>query len=556
MNWDPIQILVIDDRGDENLGKREIETADGGFVKVPGVPRRLSGQFFDVRWLATPSEAREYMDRVRRLASRPASDSRRHLWIPEILIFDYALMDQRHDVRRFLSQRGDDGQAYREVSPLPQLREAMGSRHDSPAPSWENHPEPHRATIDHDSGVPSRGADDHDVVGAYVGGSLLLTIGDHPCSPVPFTVHNPKTIAKTDAAFFEWLLEDEVDGGFANKPGKESQWHDVLQLALPQLRRRIQSRVKDGRLQVALQDVLDLAGAKPNWVEEEETPSIRISSRLREATLPIRGLFAEFSDKRKLARAARDWAEGLLAILTPSGPHERRTDHRLADAAAIAERVWSAYADHGLMADRERLSELTVLLEEDQKDPQSAPRGGKDEGESTTRLPDDVREQLEEELKELRDYTFRVVDGRPTQGIESLHEYRDRSGLTLRWAALFIMVRLSVLMAEFQRKQDSTLGERISSVLSHEDYHLALYPSPSNATVLLAHASGQDVSNYPRQLDRLTEDGRKVGFALKRMISGEETLLPGERSMLRQYALGLGIDSAGNRDFFWERCDG
>lgn len=556
MTWDPIGVLIIDDRGDENLGKREIETAEGGLISVPGIPRELSGHFFDVRWLATPSEAREYMDRLRRLASRPGEHVSGDLWVPEILIFDYALMDQTHSVERFLRQRGDDGRAYRTVSPLPLLRDAMERKGIAPPASWEGHPEPHRVQADPDSGVPGRGTDEHDVLGAYVGGSLLLTIGDHPCAPVPFTVHGQETIAKTDAAFFEWLLEDEVDGAFKSKPGKGSQWDEVLQLALPQLRRRILRLAGDGRLRVALQNVLSLAGADLNWAEGDKSPSIRISSRLRDATLPVRGLFADVTDPKAVARQSRAWAEDLLRTLTPVRSQGGAVDHRLADAAAIAERVWEAYTDSDLMRDRERLSELTVLLEEDGRVRDNGNENEEKPALSPEPLPDDVREELEAELKDLRDYRFRVVDGRPTQGIESLHEYRDRSGLTIRWAALFIMVRLSVLMEQFHSRQESTLGDRISGVLSHEDFHLALYPSPSNSAVLLTHASGEDVSNYPRQVDRLKENGEKVGFALKRMVSGEGTLLPGEKAMLRQYALGLGVDSARNPSYFWERANG
>ena len=570
MKTDPIRILVVDDRGHENLGKRTIDLPDGVEIEVPGLPRRPFGHYFDVRWLATPSEAREYMDRVRRLVSITGEDLRGDLWVPEILVFDYALLDQARSVEEFLAQRGDDGSAYRELSPLPLLRDAMDRRVGGAAQGWGSHPAPNRVPIDVAAGPgtakgattasdtgPRPTTGQHDVVGCYVGGSLLLTIGDHPCAPLPFTMHSGASLARTDAAFFEWLLEEEVDGSFRDKPDKQFQWDDVLRMALPRLRQRILKLVGDGRLQVALQDVMGLLAAGTEAEESEAAAVLRISSRFRKASLPVRALFAEIEDAGSLDRACRDWAEQLLGLLTPVAPGGVPTDHRLADAASIADRIWAAYTNSELMAKRERLSELTVLLKED--DLRRATEG--DENGEETRapgpLPADVREDLEHELRILRDHEFRIIDGKPTQRIESLYEYGNRSGLTVRWAALFVMARLSVLAERLSRGKDGAFGRWLLGELSPDDYHLALYPSPSSHVVLLAHATGKgaNVAEYPRQLQSRKKGEEDIGFALGRMLSGNEPLLPGEKAMLRQYALGLGTESSGNPAFFWERAD-
>ena len=563
---DPIRILVIDDRGHENLGKRTVDRPDGIQIEVPGLPLRPFGRFFDVRWLATPLEAREYMDRVRRLASIPGEDLREETWVPEILVFDYALLDQALSVEEFVEQRKLDGSTYGQLSPLPLLRDAMERFAVTTSRGWNAHPDPNRVPLasetdsgeatgtDAGFGTEPDATDNHyDVVGCYVGGSLLLTIGDHPCAPVPFTKHDDDSIARTDAAFFEWLLEEEVDGGFENKADKEVQWEDVFRLGLPRLRKRILRLVGEGRLHVALQDVMALLDGSTDSGSIEADRSFRLSSRFRRASLPVRGLFVDIEDEATLARECRDWAEALLGLLTPVGPGGVPTDHRLADAAAIAERIWEAYSDSDLMAKRERLSELTVLLEEDDQRRAAGSGVGAVDASVPGSLPDDVRQELEEELRILRDQEFRVVNGHPTRRIESLYEYKSRSKLTVRWAALFVMARLSILADRLRRGGDEAFGRWLLGELSHEDFHLALYPSPSSSVVLLTHATGKDVSNYPRLLDRMNEAGQSVGFALGRMLSGTEPFLPGEKAMLRQYALGLGTESDGNPAFFWER---
>src|SRR4051812_33296590 len=90
---DKINILLIDD-DPEGLWKRDPTTrglpAYPGISSAPGDAIDRS-TLFDVRWIATPEEAREFRDLSRLIGEHEPAKLQRDGWVPEVVVVDYLL---------------------------------------------------------------------------------------------------------------------------------------------------------------------------------------------------------------------------------------------------------------------------------------------------------------------------------------------------------------------------------------------------------------------------------------------------------------------------------
>ena len=101
ITYDKIRVLLIDDYPSSLEIEDEYEGRKCAFPVIydPRIPELES--YFELRWIATATEAREFRDLTSAVALRNPRALDQEGWVPEILCFDYALTkDQRPLVDR------------------------------------------------------------------------------------------------------------------------------------------------------------------------------------------------------------------------------------------------------------------------------------------------------------------------------------------------------------------------------------------------------------------------------------------------------------------------
>lgn len=504
--YDPIRILYLDDSGREGP-LRPVRLKGGGSLLVPALDDSPPESYFDVRWIATAVEAREFKDRTRVAASMFSRTPAEALWIPEIICFDYALTQNLTPVEERLRNVGDDGSAYSSISPLPAVRALVTQRLDA----GEEEPAP----------TPTGGVG-NDVSGCYVGGALLSAFADHPCAPVPFTRH--MVVKGSDAEFFEWLIKREIDFNFEEKGGKWDQWSDILQLALPVLRDRLKTLAHEGRVAVSLPDLLHLA--HPADPAATDQLSIHFQSRFGSRRLPVAALWADWSDHSRRTQEAQIWAQDFIEKMSPMSNRATGGGTLLRMAHGEAERIWDAYCDNELVSSRAELSQLVGM---------------------------ERRGSQENERLEILQRHFGVHDDACLENCPNLHD-SPLPPRAKRWAALLIMARLTVRWV-LTYKDQIMLGRTALPQLTGFDVLLALNPSPSKPLHMYFHHAETDAARnaWAKKLKRLKDRNIPIGLRIQKVLEREDPLLPGEATLLRNYVLGLNFDSSlWPEHCFWE----
>ena len=124
---DKIRILLIDDSPDALLkytGEEELP-----MPPHPGMTDDFGSSLgvndlFELRWIATASEGREFRDWSRLIAQRSPEALGVEGWVPEVVVVDYMLLDSKGTVESRLKGHKD---LVESPSPLPALRR-LGER--------------------------------------------------------------------------------------------------------------------------------------------------------------------------------------------------------------------------------------------------------------------------------------------------------------------------------------------------------------------------------------------------------------------------------------------
>ncbi len=537
--YDKIQILLIDDepKGLEKqllLGGEEFRVP--GFIPEAGTRATIQnvGDLFDLRWLATAEEAREFRDSSRLLMAHDPGKLATGGWVPELLCFDYALTGNEQQIE----ERGLPDTVIDQLSPLPSLRRALLAR---------GLPEPAR------SKVPLTGAaGGHDNLGLYCGGLILTLFADHPCAPVALTRKSPERTAGEEAGVFEWLLEHDAGETIRAKGRPGLSWNALLVEGVRTLRLRLQ-RLLVGRLvEIRLDDLLALATG-------ESCEVIEVRSRFGKRRYPIAGLFADFPAQER-DEEVRTWADQCLRIvLEPllagqEGEGKGRTIAavgELRDGIRLANLLWESYDGSHLYERRARFSSLLARGQEG-----SLAAAEKEELAQLGDLFGLSAEDLAGALKKSR------PNAKCTKNVHDLRvlSVSDRSR---RWATLMVMVRLAAQAERARRlwgrlSQVHGLSEHFDPVtgsLSKEDVFLALFPVPSSPLVTPFESEGNVQTAWGNVLRRFkSSNGSEdlwldvgdvlVGYDWGQPVPGSSRtahgLHPGERFVLRMYSHQFG----------------
>lgn len=456
---DPIRVLLIDDKP-EGLGR--LETCSGRpnpervpHIHAPAEHREYASDLascFDLRWIATAAEGREYRDLSHAAAMSDAFRLGSEGWIPEIICFDYALTKDT----RIVADRLPEAR-YQQLSPLPALRALTGI-------TKKGTPAPHTGT----------GVDD-DNLGCYVGGLTFSLFSDHPCAPVALTRKGAEKTRNTEAGFFEWMLELDTHAAFAQKGRASFSWLELLREGAGVLRRRIEVLSGAGIIDVSVDDLCTLAATG-------QSTRLEICSRYGRRNLPVSGLFLDGADRKQ-------WAGALAQTLLATPPEQLATD--LGAARILAERVWNKYCDKVLVSERLELSRLLKRVLDG-------------------RLPEDVSLATTDEARHGHERLIALIDAfaldvrigeiRSKGLARKVIKNNDRwaglhatdtftSPAQRRWAALFLVIRLFHLY--WTRRCET--GPEEWRALHPSDIWFVWFPAP-RAPAVLPWDDGGDAS--------------------------------------------------------------
>jgi len=416
-------------------------------------------ELFDLRWLASAREAREFRDLSMAIAARSAVQLGIEGWVPEIVCFDYALTKDT----RTVSERGYPAEVIGNLSPLLRLRScAKAMELVMPAPA----PVP-------DTGG-AKGADNH---GCFSGGMIFSLFSDHPCAPVALTRKGADKTVGQEAAFFEWMLEQESHQTFQRKGRPAPTWNDLLFDGVVALRTRLAQLARSGIVQIALDDLLELAS-------QGDYPHLTIRSRYGRRSLPVQGLFVDHAPGKPRNQQAAAWAQGLLKEATAqlgSDTHREGafagTVDDLARGRELTRKLWDAYNDRELMEKRRALS----LVVRDLKSQQRALGSLSGEEKATVaafgvdltkELAGRGRTECERQWMDIRHPDYSPRQKRWAALMLTLQVVQRRWAASKAWAAL--------------ARQHGWRGtaEVLLRAADRDDVYMALFPLPKGPVVL------------------------------------------------------------------------
>lgn len=495
---DPIRILLLDD------SPSDLWDVDN--IRVPGIRTKHGGDYFEVLWMATAGEAREYRDLSRHIALHSPQLLGELGTVPELLVVDYSLTSGGGDKQPVHQQLVDDADLMHQASPIPRLRDAAKR---------------HKIALNRDRYEFDGTLQEDESFGCIMGGLLYTTFSDHPCSVIASTFR--EDVHNSYPGFFEWALHDESSGALAAGEKHEG-WQSLLSAGMPRLRARICRLATAGIVQVSLDDLLALA-------EDSTHPVLTISSRYGQRRYPVAGLFIDGQvDPSR-------WAEELLRDAwwrASDGQSDQSFEQGLASLRTgidVCRKLWSAYDDEQMsehFARRLRLSELCHTANSD-----------------SDALDDAMRDELQELMAEFGVSAPNDERTGCTKGTWDIRECGTDDPAALRWAVLFCILRL--LHLRYRAVQEANLsdsslkdgnkrfGFTIEKPVDVDDVYLLLFPIPKTPLVLPYH------NRDPKKKGVWQSEMVRMKVKLKDLLKGQG-LRPGERRLLRWYAESLGYN--------------
>lgn len=526
---------------------------------------------FDLRWVATACEAREFRDLSLALAARSPAHLGLNGWVPEIICFDYALTGRI----RAVDERDYPPEIVEALSPLPALRRAAASlKLKVPTPS----PEP-------DTGA-AHDADNH---GCFAGGMIFSAFSDHPCAPVALTRKGSEKTIGTEAAFFEWMLEQESNKTFSRKGRPAPTWNELIFDGVDSLMKRLEQLAKSGIVQISLDDLIALADEKAQSMQQVLT----VRSRYGRWRLPTQGLFINFAESERKGKA-QQWAKKLLEDTirgfhqVGAGEEEQpeslldlwrgrklaeetlwyeycspdrkdRREKRLllsstarllldGDLESLSDQAIAAADEFGVnlasfvkfelnkalrekdsleaapVEIRKKIKEIaeTIDSETDEKQ-KTKPRKAMDRLEKKLQhLPEDIARQsekigtLEAQLKRIASCTFAGTGESECECNYCDIRHPDYTSRQQRWAALMVILRVvhfrwaaaKAWQERFRRKPPNDLLREVD----RDDIYSALFPLATKPLVLFHDQNSGDPESDWKTLIRLSQSATKTAY--------------------------------------------
>jgi len=499
---------------------------------------------FNLKWLQSPLDVREYYDLSTEIESRFTSAKLGQKgFVPEIICFDYALSDMM-DMSYY------DYESDREVLSTINPNYALV---DFFATELNETKTLHR----HLENVPLNYKTDTqanmDNMGCYAGGITAFMFRNHPCSAVPVTFKTKDKVEGKDAGYFEWLLHNEFDQIFDwEERGEEKSWYKIIKIAVENLRKRIMNYIQSRKILPVYNALLKLSVGE----FEKDEGVFTFYSIYGERQLPLDGLFIEFDNDTRKDKISK-WAQELLDKLYQQKGYSLST-FLLDNAFKFSNELWNRYKDTESVLQRLKISELGYLLSLDND---KLLREIKEKNNS--KIVAKVREELHEEYNILtKRFGIRVdkkkikskreINGNDKEKDEFAYRlefgYDLRNGnfstIERRWGVLITLLRLH---HHFLKFYFSIPDENIShftflkSQPDEKDYYLALFPIAQSPIVTLFHKSDGD--NFKNALKRQTcykntTEG-DYGFELDSIINcirDKNGILPEEIYLIKSIA--------------------
>jgi len=515
---DRIAILIIDDRPE---GLYQIH--DDPVLNYPDVPPELS-HLFEVGWIASPGEGRQYRDICRSISHRnPRTLGQLHV-VPEIIVADYALLDDRRSVRQRFPARPEIVERVSPLSALKRVAVSLGIEV-SESQEWPG------------------SIDDRDTTGCFLGGLLLATFADHPSCAISLSAWTQDQLEHKHAGYFEWLLEEDSQGALLADGRFEGGWQVVFDRMLPRLRKRIEKLIAGRVVVPSLYDLLALATDKEHSI-------VTLDSKYCRKQYPVDGLFGDIPVKDR-RNEVRDWASRIVTSITShwKAGHQVLEDGigigDLEFARALTDRLWDAWLDEEMT---DGFLELSTRLAKG----------------------DPIDDRLGQ-LKSLYGVKSRGEGYVATNHCVDLR-YPDygkvlTQPLGRRWTVLFIVVKLLQCRWIATRRYREAANARDNSEkawdsdnwssafqilpfseigLTADDVYFALFPRPADPLPLPWHADKKDIegSSWGRVLERLPQR-----LKLKHLLEGldwnpetsEYGITTAERFLMQTYAEAIGF---------------
>jgi hypothetical protein len=538
--FDRLKVVLIDDEPETLCGDPFYRYEDSLGELKP---------FFDVRFLVTIEEAREFRDLSRAVQQQNPFALQSEGWVPEVIVCDYMLRGTDEP----LEQRLPPEEPLMHISPLPRLSQFVKTTLIGYPPETEKFED-------------AKISPDEESYGCFAGGLLFLTFADHPCSLVTRTKRMPSDLKGTHTEFFQWLLENDFRI-FTGKSARSNQlwqwlkptipkpleWTDVLNIALPRLRDRLEGLAFQGSVAISLDDLMGLAS-------ETSVEALTIESCYGIRRFPVRGLFADYGSDQWQTEA-QDWASHVLGALLSSLIDPNRDKFRatakeefgnylreLKDAITLTEKLWEAYWQRDLRHQRYELASLAEKYKQGEKIDEVHLNELLSSFRHTPLDPDILKKkkaqpELDKNVCEIR--------------------LGSCSDMSKRLSALMMIAKLIefVNSAEANRRRElpgsPTLSQNLDLRVNSDDVYAALFPLPKDPLHLPrvndAHGWQKALAklNDTRFLSAKGDYYRNLGVNIDDVLDGEEWresdngpsthgIRPTERQLLQWYLLSAG----------------
>lgn len=166
-----------------------------------------------------------------------------------------------------------------------------------------------------------------DEFGLYAGIAIIREFKDYITIGVPATLNKTdKSVISANSLFYEWLNTYDIKDAIERPDRGGKKWDDILQFALPLLRRRIEKQVKTGKVTPSYDQLVALSRGG------SEEGVFSFHSAYGERHLPVAGLFIDKSE------TAAEWAVKLLEQLPENNPDIHR-------AVGVSDELWGVFCE-------------------------------------------------------------------------------------------------------------------------------------------------------------------------------------------------------------------
>lgn len=354
-----------------------------------------------------------------------------------------------------------------------------------------------------------------DNMGCFGGGLIVSQFRKHPCVGIPTTSKESASIEGSEAEFFEWLIEDDLNNTFFHGV-KTQKWTMLLPKAVENLRIKIKSLVSGNKITLAFGQLMQLANGKISENDNEQI--FTFYSDFGKHSLPLKGLFIDVAIENRNVEIKNFCSELLNQLIknTKAG----MSVSILRNAYDFADTLINEYKNEEKFFDRINYSFLKQRLE-------LGLISAKQEKEFDKLLKKYFMTGLEDRYKDCFD-------------IRSKDFGKDDS-ITKRYTVLFTMLNIYKIFQDFKLENAEKNEFKNQTYLFNEpeeyDYLLGIFPRAETPPVLHIHNSKNKGT-----FDKALKD--RVQFILSDVLKAKNengVIKEEEKILLQSYALGIGL---------------